>query len=319
MYGNAYETRPRGVRRRRRPRRKQYRRAGYLAVLLLLILAVIRVVPLLSPESGEQVATLEQSASSLAPTIQLDTTPRDTTAPQILGVRDLNVFAGEAVAYRQDITVTDDSGEPVSLEVDNSSVNLAVPGIYLLRYSASDAAGNVATAVATVTVYEKPENYVEPDVIEAAVQEVLDTILTDGMTTREQVEAIYNWAHKEFTYGGHSDRVSYQQTGYYMLTQRTGDCYGYFAASKLLFEALDIPNIDVQKVRNSPGDSDHFWSLVSVDGGESYYHFDCTPRVDQVESFCLITDAALDSYSRQHKFCHNRDLSRYPATPEEAL
>ena len=97
---------------------------------------------------------------------------------------------------------------------------------------------------------------------------------------------------------------------------RSGDCFGYFAVTKLLFERLGIPNIDVRKVKNFDGDSDHFWSLVSVDGGKTYYHFDATPRVGDGDDFCLVTDAFLDAYSDSHKGSHNRDKSLYPATPE---
>lgn len=88
-----------------------------------------------------------------------------------------------------------------------------------------------------------------------------------------------------------------------------------------VFSAVEeqIPNIDVQKVRNSDDDSDHFWSLVSIDGGEHYYHFDATPRSGSGDSFCLVTDAYLNAYSEKHKGSHNRDESLYPATPEETL
>ncbi len=54
-------------------------------------------------------------------------------------------------------------------------------------------------------------------------------------------------------------------------------CFNYFAVTKLMFERLGIPNIDVKKVKNYEGDSNHYWSLVSVDGGETYYHFDAAP------------------------------------------
>ena len=55
--------------------------------------------------------------------------------------------------------------------------------------------------------------------------------------------------------------------------------------------------------------------LEIVDGGESYYHFDATPRVGQTVSFCLITDEELDAYSAANKNSHNRDTSLYPETP----
>ncbi len=104
-----------------------------------------------------------------------------------------------------------------------------------------------------------------------------------------------------------------------MLTTLRGDCYGYFAVAKLMFDRLKIPNIDVVKVKNYEEDSAHFWSLVSIDGGESYYHFDATPRIGDGDDFCLVTDAFLDAYSQAHKNSHNRDTSLYPATPQEPL
>ncbi len=314
MYANAYDPGTPGVYRRRRTRRRSYRRIGYLAVLLLAILAAIRLVPYLETDTLGQVAALEESTTYLAPTIILDH-----TAPEILGVKDIQVYAGDTVSYRQGITVTDDVDTSVTLEVDASGVNLDTPGTYMVKYSATDAAGNKATAVAAVMVYEKSEDFQPMDAISAAAQSVIAQIITEDMTVQEQVEAIYYWAKGAFTYSGHSDRTDWRQTAYNMLTNGRGDCYGYFAATKLLFEELGIPNIDVQKVKNSSDDSDHFWSLVSVDGGETYYHFDCTPRIGQTEEFCLITDAALDTYSHDHKNSHNRDTSLYPATPEEAL
>ena len=103
---------------------------------------------------------------------------------------------------------------------------------------------------------------------------------------------------------------------YRVLKGNSTDCFGYFAVTKLMFERLGIPNIDVTKVKNYEGDSNHYWSLVSLDGGETYYHFDATPRKGDGDYFFLLSDAELDEYSDAHKKCHNRDKSLYPATPE---
>ena len=100
-----------------------------------------------------------------------------------------------------------------------------------------------------------------------------------------------------------------------MLTEGKGDCYGFWAVTKLLFERLEIPNIDVQKVKNSADDTDHFWSLLSLDGGDTWYHFDSTPRYGDGDDFCLVTDAFIDAYSDSHEGSHNRDKSLYPETP----
>ena len=136
------------------------------------------------------------------------------------------------------------------------------------------------------------------------------------MSDEAKVKAIYSYVRSHYTYSGHSDKTDWMQGAYVMMTQGQGDCFNYYAVAKLLMERCDIPNIDVRKVRNHAEDSDHYWSLVSVDGGSTYYHLDTTPRVGDGDDFCLVTDAFLDAYSDTHGKCHNRDKALYPRTPE---
>lgn len=243
----------------------------------------------------------------------------DTAAPRISGAADITVHVGDAVRYLDGVSAQDDQDRAPKLTVDSSQVDLTKPGNYPVTYTATDASGNTVSQSVTVTVLEAEERLPQDQIINNAADELLGIMLEDGMTTKEQVTAIYNWARESLHYGGHTDRTDWRQAAYTMLTEKRGDCYGYFAVTKLLFERLGIPNIDVQKVKNSDSDSDHFWSLVSVDGGVTYYHFDATPRVGDGDDFCLVTDEFLDDYSAAHKNSHNRDKSLYPATPEEAL
>ena len=243
----------------------------------------------------------------------------DTEAPVLSGIHDFTVYEGDALSYMSGISALDESDPNPKITVDSGAVDLSSPGEYEVLYTASDAAGNVSRAAAKVTVLEKQEGFEDLETICAAADAKLAEIIQDGADTRQQVQDIYAWARRNLSYGGHSDRTDWRQTAYTMLTDGRGDCYGYYAVTRLMFERLDIPNIDVQKVRNYPEDSDHFWSLVSVDGGESWYHFDATPRAGEGDDFCLVTDAFLDAYSDTHKGSHNRDQSLYPATPEEAL
>lgn len=308
MHANGYPESTPPVRRRRRRKKKTYRGVGIVAGGLFWAVFLIAGALVLKGSVPNQVAEFTETPP--------DSLQTDVQAPQITGIRDFAVFTGETISYRQGITVTDDTDAAPQLDVDSTHVDLTTPGIYTVTYTASDASGNRASAKAQVTVLEKPENYVEPDVIQAAADALLDEILAPNMNVREQVCAIYSWAKENLQYGGHSDRADYQQTAYVMLTEKEGDCYGYFALTKLLFERLDIVNVDVRKVKSSETDSDHFWSLVSVDGGDTYYHFDATPRVGQTEELCLVTDTFLDSFDTYHNGCHNRDKSLYPATPE---
>ena len=310
MHANEMQTsKSHAVGRRRRPRRRHFRRPGILSTCLFLTLTILFAVSLLEGCASSNVPGFSETLPAFS------TGPADTQAPQITGIRDIEVYAGETVAYSEGIAVTDDEDPAPELEIDSSGVNLSTPGTYTVHYRATDASGNQTTADATVTVVEKPESFVDTQVIYDTVDAILAQFITDGMTQQEQVEAIYAWTKDNLKYSGHSDRTDWQQTAYTMLTTGEGDCYGYFSATKLMFERLDILNVDVQKKKRSDSDSDHFWSLVSVDGGETYYHFDATPRVGQTEELCLVTDLFLDSFDTYHDSCHNRDKSLYPATP----
>lgn len=315
--------------------RRQSNRMSSILKVLLIIAAVLFIVLVIVENTG-----LADSADPTDGTVQTQggqqahetdppaetkesepagTTVSDVTPPVISGVKDIQVYLGDAIAYRSGITVTDDSDPNPTLNIDSNGVDLSAVGTYQVTYTATDAAGNTASETADVTIMEKQEGYADLDTIYSMADEVISQIIEPDMTTRQQVRAIYNFARTSFGYSGHSDKSDWRQGAYVMLTTKQGDCFNYYAVCKLLFERLEIPNIDVRKVKNYDGDSDHFWSLVSIDGGENYYHFDSTPRVGDGDNFCLVTDAFLDAYSAKHKNCHNRDKSLYPATPEEAL
>lgn len=296
---------------RRRRRRRSCRPIVLAALTTALLLAGCMRLWDQMPEEHRVAAVRMGSGENTA------VTEPDMTPPRIIGAGDLVTYAGDSISYLRDVTVTDNRDQAPTVTVDNSEVDLSRPGTYEIVYTAADASGNISRVAALVTVLEKEADFVDMETIDSAADAVLETFLLDGMTVEEQVRAVYSWARNDLNYVNHSDRTDWHQTAYTMLTEGRGDCFGYFAVTKLLFERLGIPNIDVRKVKNSEKDSDHFWSLVSVDGGESYYHFDATPRIGAGDDFCLVTDAFLDTYSDANKGSHNRDKSLYPATPEE--
>ena len=240
----------------------------------------------------------------------------DCVAPTIQGVHDISLYLGSAASYRSGVIVTDDKDPSPKLEVDSSQVDLSNPGTYPLVYTARDMTGNETRVEVTVTVAKKPETYVDPETVNAKADELLKKIVTEDMAAEAKVKAIYSYVRSHYTYSGHSDKTDWVQGAYVMMESGQGDCFNYYAVTKLLLDRCGIPNIDVRKVRNYPEDSDHYWSLVSIDGGATYYHLDTTPRVGDGDDFCLVTDAFLDAYSDANKGCHNRDKSLYPATPE---
>lgn len=272
-------------------------------------------------KDGEQTVTIlltDEGGNTTEVSAQL-TVILDNQPPVILGVqKEITVYQGDTVSYRAGVTVTDNTDENPELSIDSSQVDLSTPGAYTVTYIAVDKYNNLAVKESKINVLEKKSSYVDLETIRAAVREQLSTIVNDSMSNEQKARAIYAWMRQYCSYINYSNKDDYHQAGYAMLKTRSSDCFGFFALSKLMLEELGIPNIDVTKVKNYPRDNSHYWSLVSVDGGVNWYHFDTTPRVGGGE-FCLVSDAFMDEYSENHKDCFNRDKSLYPATPYSSL
>ena len=78
----------------------------------------------------------------------------DKESPVISGVRVIAVSVGEAVAYRDGVTVTDDCDGTIELTVDDSQVDLETVGEYLITYTATDRTGKKTTVESKVNVYD---------------------------------------------------------------------------------------------------------------------------------------------------------------------
>ena len=297
-----------------------------IAVLaIVLVVLLVKMDDIIGTETQPSESTPASSssvpASSSVPT---STAAPDKVAPVITGTKDIEVYVGDAVSYKSGVSVTDNVDAKPELIIDNSKVDLTKPGVYEVTYTATDAAGNTSAPVTVkLTVKAKPENFVAPEVIYAKADSILAQFITDDMTDREKAEAVYVWTRRSvhLTYGSapkgfDHENADWLQTAYQLLNKDVvkGDCFYFFAVQKLLLQRLNIPTIDCEKIYD--GDSHHYWLLVSVDGGKSYYHFDNVWS----KQLCLVTDAELDAFSAavdSHPF--NRDKSKYPATPTEKL
>lgn len=245
------------------------------------------------------------------------TPPPDKTPPVISGMEDRVIYQGDDFFPLDGVTAVDDKDSSPLLELVDDGIDLNEPGAYTLYYLASDSSGNESTATATLTILPRKEGYVPLEEIDSMADSLLAGIITAQMDTEDQIWAIYSWARGHIAYLGHSDKSDRFQAAWVGMTQRGGDCFTYFSVCKLFFERLGIPNLDVVKVPLHPEDASHYWSMVSADGGDTWYHFDATPRVGDGDDFCMVTDSYLDDYSDAHKGSHNRDKSLYPPTPEE--
>ena len=311
--------------------RRKRKNSNMPLLLLIAVLAIVLVVLLVTMDDiiGTETQPSESSPSVGNSVPASSSTPsssavKDTQAPVITGAKDLEVYVGDAVSYKSGVSVTDDMDAKPELIIDNSKVDLTKPGVYEVTYTATDAAGNTCAPITVkLTVKVKPENFVDPEVIYAKADSILEKFIRDDMTDREKAEAVYVWTRRSvhLTYGSapkgfDHESADWLQTAYQLLNKDVpkGDCFYFFAVQKLLLQRLDIPTIDCEKIYD--GDSHHYWLLVSVDGGKNYYHFDNVWS----KQLCLVTDAELDAFSAavdSNPF--NRDKSKYPATPTEKL
>ena len=231
----------------------------------------------------------------------------DEIPPVIEGTKDLEYFLGESIAYKSGITVTDNETEKPKLTVDNSQVDASTAGTYPVTYTATDEAGNSTSITVNLTLKEKPKGYVDQETVYELARKILKDITNDSMTDMEVAFAIYKWTSTKISYTGSSDKSSWTKGAYQAFTQRSGDCFNYFAAAKALFDVAGIDNVDV--VKSDTSHSSHFWSLINL--GDGWYHVDCTPR-RRVGYFFMNTDAELEKYSKENKNSHIFDTDAYP-------
>ncbi len=234
------------------------------------------------------------------------TLAEDTEPPVISGARDITYVMGTSIAYKKNVTVTDNSGKEITLNVDNSQVNLEAEGVYPVTYSAVDHAGNAASVTVNVTVlamtYDVNEVYGYADA-------VLASIFTEGMSQYDKLQAIYNYVKTNVGYISHSDKGDWVKAAYEGFVQKQGDCYVYACTTKVLLDRAGITNMDIEKI---PSKTTHYWNLVDI--GEGWHHLDTTPRKDHPVIFYWTEDQLME-YSAKHGNSHNYDHELYPEVP----
>lgn len=229
----------------------------------------------------------------------------DVTPPEILGPDTFESPLNEGISYKKIVTITDDSGENVSLEVDNTAVDTNTEGDYLVTYTAKDQAGNVSTKEVTITIYKKTQNQ---ELVEDRAQLILQDITNDGMSDEEIAITIYHWVNENVSFtNSNKIRDSWLDGAYAGLFNKSGDCYVYAMTTKLLLDTAGIVNMDIEKI---PAESVHFWNLVDV--GNGWVHLDTNRRNDDTV-ICLWDDATLMAYSEANDKSHNYDKTQYPS------
>ncbi len=250
----------------------------------------------------EVVVVATDSAGNTAEMPSVLTLIPDVEAPVIIGAGNISVCLGENVSYRTGVSAYDECDGDVTIQIDNSAVNLTEIGTYKVIYSATDSSGNVATREVKLTVMPEQNENITLDMMYAEADKIIAEIITDDMTDYQKAEAIYNWTRWKIGFISDSQKEDWVKSAYDGFIYRKGDCYTYACVAKALLTRAGIPNVDIW--RNSTTSS-HYWNLV--DTGEGWYHFDATPRADKTIVFMwsetqLVSDEAV---RRSHVYDHS--------------
>lgn len=273
----------------------------------------VRFVTELTPQELSDVgAVYTVSVVYLGQTVDVTVEVVDTTEPVIEG-KDITVEMGTNVSYRKNVSATDNSGVEPSLEIDNSQVNISVPGIYPVYYTATDASGNTATVQVSLTVVERKD--VTEEMVFQEADDLLAEIITPEMSRWDIAYTLWNWCRKQIQYSySAGERSSIYAGAYEGLHDRKGDCYVYYATFAVLLDRVGIENMCVQRVG---GTSDHWWNLVNI--GDGWYHCDASPRNENHTYRCFMqTDEQLQWYTDYYKEHPNYYTFDPESLPERA-
>lgn len=230
----------------------------------------------------------------------------DTQPPVIEGVEELTVAVGDSISYKKHVVVSDDYDENVTLDIDNSEVDLNKSGDYPVIYKATDQAGNMAEKETVIHVKPASVETATEEMVNKKADVLLQEIITADMSRYEKAKAIFNWVHTNVGWSDGTPKTNWVQGAYRGLFERRGDCYVYAATSKCLLTQAGIANMDIGF---STSRRTHYWNLIDL--GDGWYHFDTTRRTDG-KSFFYVKDADIRAYSDSHNGSHAYDPSQYP-------
>jgi hypothetical protein len=217
-------------------------------------------------------------------------TVADMTPPVITGTLNKSAVVGGTVAYRKDVTVTDEYDPKPALSIDSNGVKLSEAGEYSVIYTARDASGNEASATGTVTVWEADMTEVN-----AMADEILEEIVTEEMTLTEKAYAIFTYVADKVKYQSGNSPRELAQAAYVCFTRGVGDCFVYNAGSQVLLTKVGVPYHIVERYN---GKTEHFWLIINT--GDGWYHYDASANVavGQDERF-MFTDAQAKDFTER--------------------
>lgn len=248
----------------------------------------------------------------------------DSEPPSLVGAKDLSVYIGDGISYKNDIELFDNCDGALHLEIDSSAVDLDHEGIYPVSYIAKDAAGNQTTVSISVYVYR--ERVTQEDLFE-----LIDPIIADRVPTasslEQQVRSVYVYVYNHIDYDAYSDKSDWVRAAYDGMRTGKGDCFTYFALSKAFFTRLGIDTMDIQR-KTGLVDERHYWNLVNIGTERSprWYHFDACRLSGVQHNGCLLTDLQVKAYTKQRvdedgngNYFYVYDTSGYPISDDRII
>lgn len=251
----------------------------------------------------------------------------DEEPPEIIGVKDLSVTLGEGVSYRKNVTVSDNCDGEVSLTVDDSAVDLSNEGVYEIRYTARDAAGNTAEQTAAVHVYRFA---VTEEMLTAIIDQKIQEIgITADLEKEEKCRKVYAWIQQNVHFVDESDKSDWVRAAYLGLTaepRMEGDCFTFFSIAKAFLNRMGIENLCIQRSPEASAfcDATHYWNYVNLGSEENprWYHYDTTILKDGRKN-CLVTTKQLLEYDSkrdvQAGYFYAYDPSGFPKSDTQVI
>jgi len=177
---------------------------------------------------------------------------------------------GTPVDYPLVMTAFDDFGRELDVMIDDSNVDTETEGTYKVIYWAEDLTGLHSAVEVTVHIIAAA-----PEYIMQRADEILNSIIRDGMTQVQKVLAINNWIRWTLS-PAEMTAVSESTTAnaFTAIRDRKGDYIIFSAISELLLTRAGIPNMPIDRVSDAV--ASHRWNLVNPDG-RGWYHFDAFP------------------------------------------
>lgn len=224
------------------------------------------------------------------------TIKEDLEPPRLEGVEDQEIFIGDPISYRSGVEVIDNKDEIVELIIDNSEVNLKKPGEYHVVYQAIDRSGNRTEVISKIKVNKKAPILLSDDELYERADRILDLIITEDMSTLDQLNIIWDYTTGNITYTGSSDKSHWKIGASRALLKRNGDCYNYYALAHLLLTRQGFDILPIKRIEDSP--TRHYWLLVNYN--DLWYHYDPTwsPLGYKYRS-CMISDSEAEAYTER--------------------